>query len=192
MNLIKRIGCLAILCMVAIFIVSPIWAQEYDLVIQSGRVMDPETKLDAVRNVGIKDGKIVAITEEAINGRDSVDATGLVVAPGFIDTHTHSVDNAIKLSMFDGVTTAMDMEAGVINVAAWYSDKKDNWPINYGATVTACAISASRMARSSPLPKKPLRGAIASMQPDLWSRPVSSIPILTAWTTRSNCLCSMG
>ena len=135
MNFAKRTARAAALFMAAALIAFPVFAQNYDLVIQNGRVMDPETFFDAVRNVGIKDGRIVAITKEAIEGRDNVDATGLVVAPGFIDTHTHSVDNAIKMVMFDGVTTAMDMEAGVINVADWYAEKKDKWPINYGATV---------------------------------------------------------
>ena len=135
MTTLKQLLILTTILVVTSFIAFSAFAQDYDLVIQNGRVMDPETMFDGVRNVGIKNGKIVAITKEAIKGRDSVDATGLVVAPGFIDTHTHSVDNAIKMSMFDGVTTAMDMEAGVINVAAWYESKKDNWPINYGATV---------------------------------------------------------
>ncbi len=108
----------------------------YDLVILNGRVMDPETNFDAVMNVGIKDGKIAIITTKAIKGHDKIDATGHVVAPGFIDTHAHSVtNNTVKILMFDGVTTAMDTEAGVLNVAAWYADKKDNWPLNYGATV---------------------------------------------------------
>ena len=84
----------------------------YDLVILNGRVMDPETNFDAVMNVGIKDGKIAIITTKAIKGHDKIDATGHVVAPGFIDTHVHSVDNAIKMVMLDGVTTAMDLEAG--------------------------------------------------------------------------------
>ena len=162
MKLTKTVWCLAILFMVAIFIASPTFAQDYDLVIQNGRVMDPETMFDAVRNVGIKDGKIVAITKEAIKGRDSVDATGLVVAPGFIDTHTHSVDNAIKMSMFDGVTTAMDMEAGIINVAAWYAEKKDNWPLNYGATVgheLARHVVHEGMKADGPID---VRGAVAS------------------------------
>ena len=97
--------------------------------------MDPETNFDAVMNVGIKDGKIAIITTKAIKGHDKIDATGHVVAPGFIDTHVHSVDNAIKMVMLDGVTTAMDLEAGAINIAAWYEKRKDNWPINYGATV---------------------------------------------------------
>ncbi|MDX2321613.1 MAG: D-glutamate deacylase, partial [Moritella sp.] len=82
----------------------PTFADDYDLVIQNGRVMDPETQFDGVRNVGIKNGKIITITKKNIKGHDNVDATGLVVAAGFIDTHTHSVDNAIKLSMLDGVT----------------------------------------------------------------------------------------
>ena len=46
----------------------PAQAQDYDLVILNGRVMDPETGLDAVRNVGVKDGKIVVITDDNIQG----------------------------------------------------------------------------------------------------------------------------
>ena len=67
-------------------------AQSYDVVILNGRVMDPETKFDAVRNVGIKDGRIAKITEEKITGKETINAKGHVVAPGFIDTHTHSSD----------------------------------------------------------------------------------------------------
>ena len=67
-------------------------AQDYDLVITGGRVMDPETMYDSVANVGIKNGRIAVITKEAIAGKDEIDANGLVVAPGFIDTHVHGVD----------------------------------------------------------------------------------------------------
>ena len=83
-------------------------AQDYDIVILNGRVMDPETEFDGVRNVGIQDGKIATITEDAIQGKDTLDATGHVVAPGFIDTHTHSSEKfSIKMSMMDGVTTGL-------------------------------------------------------------------------------------
>ncbi len=68
--------------------------QDYDVVILNGRVMDPETEFDAVRNVGIKDGRIVTITEEEITGTDSVDAVGYVVTAGFIDTR-FSLCNAV-------------------------------------------------------------------------------------------------
>jgi len=87
-------------------------AQDFDIVINNGRVMDPETKFDKVSNVGIKDGKIVKITTKKNTGKETVDAKGYVVAPGFIDTHTHSSNKfAIKMSMMDGVTTGLDLEA---------------------------------------------------------------------------------
>jgi len=66
-------------------------AQDYDIVILNGRVIDPETKLDAVRNVGIANGKIATITEQKLEGRETIDASGLVAAPGFIDTEQHGL-----------------------------------------------------------------------------------------------------
>jgi len=68
-----------------------------DLVILGGRVMDPESGLDAVRNVGIRDGKIVAVTESALQGRETINAKGLVVAPGFIDMHNTDKRRAIMI-----------------------------------------------------------------------------------------------
>jgi len=65
-------------------------AQErYDIVIANGRVMDPETGLDAIRDVGIRAEKVVAISEVPLAGATEIDASGLVVSPGFIDLHAH-------------------------------------------------------------------------------------------------------
>jgi predicted amidohydrolase YtcJ len=115
----------------------PATAQDYDLVILNGRVMDPETMLDATLNVGVKDGRIAVITKDAITGSETIDATGLVVAPGFIDTHFHALDGlSIRLSALDGHTTGMDLEAGGLNIDEWYASKKDAWPLNYGTTVS--------------------------------------------------------
>ena len=107
---------------------------QFDLVILNGRVMDPETMFDDIANVGIKDGKIAIITKEKITGKETIDATGHVVAPGFIDTHFHAVDPfATKMVVADGVTTGMDLEAGAYPVGDWYDAKdKSGWQVNYG------------------------------------------------------------
>ncbi|GAA6159007.1 amidohydrolase family protein [Ruegeria sp. HU-ET01832] len=112
-------------------------AQQYDMVILNGRVMDPETMLDAVLNVGIKDGIIQTITAEEITGEKTIFAQGHVVAPGFIDFHFHALDGlSLKLAALDGVTTGMDLEIGAINVDQWYSAKEGTWPLNYGTGVS--------------------------------------------------------
>jgi cytosine/adenosine deaminase-related metal-dependent hydrolase len=81
-----------VLCLAVVL--SPLLAlsQSYDLVIQGGRVIDPETGLDAVRNVGISQGKIKKISAAALEGKRVIPAKGLIVAPGFIDLHQHDLD----------------------------------------------------------------------------------------------------
>ena len=69
-------------------------AQQFDVVLEGGRVMDPETGLDAVRNVGIRGGTIAQVSTEPLSGRRVIHAAGLVVAPGFIDLHQHGQELA--------------------------------------------------------------------------------------------------
>ena len=109
----------------------------YEVVINGGRVIDPESGLDAIRNVGIKDGKIAAITDQSVVGRETIDATGHVVAPGFIDMHHHNagVPFGEKLALRDGVTTPLELEAGVYPVADWYTPLEGKCHTNYGASV---------------------------------------------------------
>jgi N-acyl-D-glutamate deacylase len=110
--------------------------EDLDLVILNGRVMDPESKLDAQRNVGVKDGKIVVVTEQAIKGSETIDAKGHVVAPGFIDTHHHNVLTPFgqKLALRDGITTPLELEGGVMPVGEWYDSMGGKSQTNYGAT----------------------------------------------------------
>jgi hypothetical protein len=133
---------LAFIVIGVVLATAPAFAQTYDIVIVNGRVMDPESSLDAVRNVGVKDGKIVAITEDGITGSETVDATGHVVAPGFIDTHVHVVDHPFgqKLMLRDGVTTLLDLEVGAWPVARFYDHMEGRSQANYGATVSALGI----------------------------------------------------
>jgi hypothetical protein len=108
-----------------------------DLVIANGRVMDPETGLDATRNIAIDDGRITAISEQALSGDRIIDAAGLVVAPGFIDLHAHGQDEiSNQFQAADGVTTALELEIGVYPVAKWYESRKGKAPINFGASVS--------------------------------------------------------
>src|SRR5271155_774596 len=82
-------------------------APAYDLVILHGRVMDPETRADHVANVGVRAGRIVAITPQPIHGTRTIDAKGLIVAPGFIDLHSHAqYALGYDLQAQDGVTTS--------------------------------------------------------------------------------------
>ncbi len=130
--------------MVGTFILSGLaassgFAQDYDLVITGGRVMDPETLFDDIANVGIKDGRIVAISKDALTGAETVDATGHIVAPGFIDTHFHfQAPIGYRLGLRDGLTSSMDFEMGCAGsyVAAWYEARAGVTQANYG-----CAVS---------------------------------------------------
>lgn len=98
---------------------------DYSIVIAGGRVLDPESGLDAVRNVAIREGHIVAISQPPLVGHTTVDARGLVVAPGFIDLHQHSqTDEAYRAKVLDGVTTALEMEEGVPDINQFYAERQ--------------------------------------------------------------------
>src|SRR5216117_3179103 len=108
----------------------------YDRVILGGHVMDPASNLDAVRNVGLSGGRIAVITTLAIQGRDTIDARGLVVAPGFIDIHAHGqTPETYRFYSLDGVTTALELELGTADVAGWYRERSAGERINYGVSI---------------------------------------------------------
>jgi dihydroorotase len=118
-----------------VLLASVSWAQEFDTVLENGRVMDPASGLDSVRNVGITGGKIRAVSENALKGRTTLDVKGLVVAPGFIDLHSHGqTPENYRFKARDGVTTALEMEVGVNPVPQWYSERAGKALINFGAT----------------------------------------------------------
>lgn len=111
-------------------------AQTYDVVILNGRVMDPETGFDRIANVGISNGWITAITDDEIHGSEAIDATGHVVAPGFIDLEQHGLDPwGIKVNLRDGVTTQMDFEVGAANIDEWYGAREGVTQANYDTVV---------------------------------------------------------
>ena len=126
-------------------------AQQYDLVLEGGRVMDPETGLDAVRNVGIRDGKIVRISHGALSGHRVIHASGLVVAPGFIDLHQHGQEiESQRVKALDGVTTALELEIGAPDVTQFLKAKEGHSLIHYGTS--ASHVAARALIFGAPLP----------------------------------------
>jgi dihydroorotase len=108
----------------------------YDIVLANGRVMDPESGLDAARNIGISGGQIRAISSEAVKGKQTIDAKGLVVAPGFIDLHEHGQEpRNYQFQARDGVTTSLELEAGTADVDSWYAAREGKSLINYGVSI---------------------------------------------------------
>lgn len=107
-----------------------------DLVLLGGRVLDPESGLDAIRDVAVTNGTIVAVTlpGTAFDSAARLDVSQLVVAPGFIDLHSHlRSPSQLLMQALDGVTTALDLEAGAVTVAKEYAKAAETgMPVNYG------------------------------------------------------------
>jgi len=122
-------------CFALLLCLPALQAQNYDIVLANGRVMDPESGLDAVRSIGVRGNHIAAISAAPLRGRVQVDVRGLVVAPGFIDLHSHGQDDEnYHFKAHDGVTTALELEIGVSPVAEWYQARQGKALINFGAS----------------------------------------------------------
>ena len=110
-------------------------APPYDIVLRNGRVLDPASGLDAIRDVAIAGKRIAAVSADSMRGRVEVDATGLVVAPGFIDLHSHGqTPENYRYKAMDGVTTALELEVGVSPVSDWYKAREGQSLIHFGAS----------------------------------------------------------
>jgi N-acyl-D-aspartate/D-glutamate deacylase len=140
-----------LICFCLLLCASVVLAQQYDTVIEGGRVIDSESNLDAVRNVAIQDGRIVQISDAPLQGRRVIHATGLVVAPGFIDLHQHGQDlPSQRVKAFDGVTTALEMEIGAPDVSEFLKSREGHSLIHYGTT--ASHLAARALVFGAPLP----------------------------------------
>src|SRR5439155_9895651 len=159
--------------------------EPYDLVLAGGRVLDPESQLDAVRNVAIRGGRIAAVATEALAARETLDVRSLVVAPGFIDLHVHGQDSeSYRYYSHDGVTTALELEIGTYPVAPWYAAREGRALINHGLTVghpgaARCSGATSR----SPVPWPWATRAAAGRTPR-FRRP--TCPASIHWSSRGS------
>jgi N-acyl-D-aspartate/D-glutamate deacylase len=122
--------------------------EKYDVVIANGRVMDPESGLDAIRNVGITGGKIRAVSTKALKGKQFIEAKGLVVAPGFIDMHEHGQEpRNYQFQAHDGVTTSLELEEGTDDVDKWYAAREGKALINFGVSIGHIPVRERVMSR---------------------------------------------
>ena len=147
---------------------------DWDLVLRGGRVIDPESGLDAVRDVAVANGRIAAVGSGLPPGparRAEVDVTGQVVTAGFIDLHSHVTDlGGLRLQAMDGVTTALELEAGVTPVAeAYRRAAAQGRPVNYGF---ATSWALARMEAVAGLrPNASLGAFMARISDPAWQRP---------------------
>ena len=137
---------------------------DFDLVIVNGRVIDPESGLDAVRSVGIRGRSIAAIESGPIRGKMTIDATGHVVAPGFVDLHRHGQnDENYRYAALDGVTSVMELEVGTPDVEAWYREREPGRLVNYGVAIGHIGVRMAVLGDTGDfLPSGPGASAVAT------------------------------
>lgn len=108
----------------------------HDIVFTGARAIDPETGLDAIRNIAVDGDRVVAVVGTPLKGKRTIDARGLVAAPGFIDLHSHATTiDAARYQVKDGVTTRLELEIGTWPISAWYAAKQGQELLNYGTSV---------------------------------------------------------
>ena len=105
-----------------------------EIMLRGGRVIDPESGFDSVCDVVIAGGHIVDIGNGADHAAVDLDVRGQVVTAGFVDIHSHTAGIAgLRLRVLDGVTTALELEAGVSPVELAYEQAAaSGLPVNYG------------------------------------------------------------
>ena len=156
---------------------------DWDLVLRGGRVIDPATGLDAVRDVAVAQGRIAAIGTALPTAPTDIDVAGQVVTAGFIDLHSHVSDlGGLRLQAMDGVTTALELEAGATPVAdAYRRAAVEGRPLNYGFAASWALARMETVAGLSP--EASLGAFMARVSESAWQRPAEPAQV-TALLTR--------
>lgn len=154
------------------------------LLISGGRVIDPADGSDGVRDLLVRDGVIAAVgaVGERLDpaGAVVVDAAGMIVGPGFVDLHSHVHSIAgQRLQAHDGVTTALDLEAGMMPVATAYAAAAaQGRPLNYGFSASWAGARAQVLLGREP--DATIDGTLELLGDQAWQRSSSAVE-LTGW-----------
>ncbi|MYU10056.1 amidohydrolase family protein [Streptomyces sp. SID8361] len=132
-----------------------------DMAFVGARVIDPESGLDARRTVGVTGDKISYVGKSEIPALVTVDVSGYVLCPGFIDLHSHAQSvNGLRLQALDGVTTALELESGALPLPLTYASAvEEGRPINFGYSVS-WAEARMLVMDGIPLPERSASGEI--------------------------------
>lgn len=116
-----------------------------DLVFRGARVIDPETGFDATADVAVTGDVITDVSRTPLSATRTIDVSGLVLCPGFIDLHSHAQSvPGHRLHALDGVTTALDLEAGRRDVPAALRRAEDEGrPVHFGFSAAWASIRAA-------------------------------------------------
>jgi cytosine/adenosine deaminase-related metal-dependent hydrolase len=142
-----------------------------DIVLRGGRVVDPGSGLDGTRDVAVTGTRVAEMGNGLPRGSVDVEVAGLVVTAGFVDLHSHANDLAgLRLQAMDGVTTALELEAGVTPVSRAYRNAAaQGRPVNYGF---AASWAQARMQAVAGIgPGASLGAFLASLADPHWQRP---------------------
>ena len=148
-----------------------------DIVLHGGRVIDPETGRDEIADVAISAGRITEIGDAIGPAALDLDVTGQIVTAGFVDLHSHTADiPGLRLRALDGVTTALELEAGVSPVAAAYRQAAaEGRPVNYGF---AASWALARMAAVAGIELDGRLGTfLTHIATPAWQGPASSVQV---------------
>jgi N-acyl-D-aspartate/D-glutamate deacylase len=159
---------LVVACLFALFSAK---AQEsFDIVVVNGRVIDPESGLDGIRSIGIRGSRVEAISIEPLLGKQTIDATNLVVAPGFIDLHVHwQAPRSWDFMALDGVTTALELEGGAYPIDSWYAARVGKARIHFGASASHGGVRAA-VIRKTAVAAQPAIGGISDQDNDVYRK----------------------
>jgi cytosine/adenosine deaminase-related metal-dependent hydrolase len=144
-----------------------------DIVLRGGRVIDPESGLDAIQDVAVTEGEVTQIGDALPRARADLSVEGRVVTAGFVDLHSHVNDIAgFSLQALDGVTTALELEAGVAPVEAAYRNAAaEGRPVNYGFA-TSWALARMEATAGIALDGR-LATFLANLASEAWQHPAS-------------------